>query len=162
MDGSKVKSTGKVPQRICSMTYRYIHLCTVCFSMKWSVGKMMLLFFWVSLVGYVGFVECSRNSWKQFLKTEQNSSSMGGVLLFHCIIYLLAIVACRAEKSSRWAYQQISVLYHIISCHIMSCIAKTPRHPCSPKSDRINWLDLELRLKTYTLPETNIAHENSW
>ena len=83
----------EVSQRICSMTYRniiyiYRHLYTVCFSMKWSVGKMMmLLFFWVSLVGYVGFVKCSRNSWKQFLKTEQNSSSMGGVLLFHCIIY---------------------------------------------------------------------------
>jgi len=97
-----------------------IHLSMFFYEMVVWEADDLVVFFWVSLVGYVGFVECSWSSRKQFSedRTELIFHERGLTLpLSHLLLHI-------AQK--RLVYQYISksvsciISYHTISYHIIS------------------------------------------
>ena len=139
-----------------------IHLSMFFYEMVVWEADDLVVFFWVSLVGYVGFVECSWSSRKQFSedRTELIFHERGLTLpLSHLLLHIAQkrLVYQYISKSVSCIISYHTISYHIISYHIISyfischvtshhfisCIAKTT---CSRKSDCINLLDLELSL----------------
>lgn len=149
MDGSKVKCHRDT-----------LHLFMFFYEMViWEADDDVVVFFWwawwamLVLWSVAGVPES--NFWRQ------NRTHLPWEGSYPSTVSL--IVASCAEKISISVYQQISVLYHIISYHIIphhiifhimschvishhiiSCIAKTPVHG---NQIAINLLDLELSLK---------------